>query len=150
MISAAGYMTVGLVSRWKERERYRQDCPEYFFEDGDDEQQSLTDSIKKATGVQPIYCPKEDEPQKGIQAFTPLQAADILAWNEHSNLRDQVLKGSSSVSPYFRALREDRPMMLGFYTDAQMKKMFDDGEEYERKHGRRIYAVPKWKSFAPR
>ncbi len=38
------------------------------------------EAMKKHTGVYPIFKPKKDKPEDGIIGFTPLQAADILAY----------------------------------------------------------------------
>lgn len=56
--------------------------------------------------------------------FKPLQAADILAWNQFVHMRDVVLQGlddKKNCRPYFRLLRKDRPIRLGFMTDAQVE-----------------------------
>lgn len=82
--------------------------------------------------------------------FKPLQAADILAWQIRNHTRRLLdkYKSLSLVSPAddvrlchpgFRVLRQDRPMLLGFYSEEQMRKVFVDIEEYERKHGKPPY-----------
>ena len=78
-IAAAGRFIAGLVFRWRDRERYR-GVPEFVFEDGDEDRGSLIDVMKELTGKEPIFRPKKDDPEKQIVAFTPLQAADILAY----------------------------------------------------------------------
>lgn len=92
-----------------------------------------------------------------MKVSKPLQAADILAWqmrNQTKRLLDKY-KFLSSASPVddvrmchpgFRVLREDRPMKLGFYSEEQMRKVFIDLEEYERKHKTHAYPsliIPK-------
>lgn len=79
-IAAAGKFCVGLVLGWKNRERYIQKFPEFVFEEGDSNKGSLIQAIKELTDRSPIFRAKKDNPEKGIMAFTPLQASDILAY----------------------------------------------------------------------
>lgn len=78
-LAAAGFHMVGLVDNWRERERY-QYAPEYLFEDGDSDKGTLMKLMHEITGKDPIFRAKKDKPEKGILAFTPLQAADLLAY----------------------------------------------------------------------
>lgn len=79
----------------------------------------------------------------------PLQAADILAWNLNSHMRDVILKGrpdAENCRPYFRQLRQRFPMKLGFQTDNQVKQAFVDlvCMEADPKHeGKRPYLLPR-------
>lgn len=79
LIATAGRLVWADVEVWRKRERYRNPS-KMVFEDGDDEQETLTRTMKDLTGRKPSYEPKKDDPEKGISAFTPLQAADILAY----------------------------------------------------------------------
>jgi hypothetical protein len=79
-IAAAGKFCVGFVLGWKHRERYVQKFPEFVFEDGDLGKGTLMKAVKELTGRDPIFRAKKDDPSKGIEAFTPLQASDILAY----------------------------------------------------------------------
>jgi len=87
-LAIAGTFMVGLVKRWQTRQKYQQ-LPEFIFEDGDTDKGTLIDAIKSATGQSPIFRQKKDCPEKGIIAFTPLQAADILAY-ETKKIADKV------------------------------------------------------------
>jgi hypothetical protein len=79
-IAAAAKFLVGFVMRWRDHERYQQRHPEFVFEDGDADKGTLMEAVKKVSGSYPIFRPKKDDPDKGIEAFTPLQASDILAY----------------------------------------------------------------------
>ena len=87
-LAIAGTFMAGLVKRWQIVEKYKQ-LPEFIFEDGDADKGTLIDAIKSATGQVPIFRKKKDSPEKGIVAFTPLQAADILAY-ETKRIADKV------------------------------------------------------------
>jgi hypothetical protein len=50
------------------------------FEDGDEDKGSLIEAVKQITGRAPSFEFKKDDAQKGIVAFTSLQASDILAY----------------------------------------------------------------------
>lgn len=79
--------------------------------------------------------------------FKPLRAADILAWNMFTHMRDVVLQGLPDrppyIKPYFDMLRRDRPMKLGFMTEEQLKRAFNDLEKREYETGLRPYILPK-------
>ena len=79
MIRVAGSIIVGEVEEWAAREKYRI-RPEYVFEDGDRDQKTLRYAVKRITGVSPSFRFKRDNPKRKIIAFTPLQAADLLAY----------------------------------------------------------------------
>ncbi len=56
--------------------------------------------------------------------FKPLQAADILAWQFNSHMRNVIMAGKNEpldTHPNFRVLREDQEMVLGFYTEEQFR-----------------------------
>jgi hypothetical protein len=77
---------------------------------------------------------------------TPLQAADILAWNMNAHLRDVILKGfpddEKHTQPYFQILR-NHPMRIGFLTTKQTQDAFEATREYEEREGVRSYLLPK-------
>lgn len=79
MIAAAGSIIVGHVESWRVREKYGLK-PEYIFEDGDTDKGTLETAVRQAAGTWPIFRQKKDDLQKGIVAFTPLQAADLFAY----------------------------------------------------------------------
>ena len=46
--------------------------------------------------------------------------------------------------PYFEVLRKNRPISLGFLSEAQVKESFDDMRKYEIEHaGKRAYSLPR-------
>lgn len=51
-----------------------------MFEDGDSDKGTLIEAVKEMTGRTPNFEYKKDDTEKGILAFTPLQASDILAY----------------------------------------------------------------------
>jgi hypothetical protein len=88
LLAIAGSSIVGLVLNWRDREKY-QAQPELVFEEGDLGKGALMERIRTLTGQDPIFRRKKDSPQEGITGFTPLQAADILAY-EVKKLTDEV------------------------------------------------------------
>lgn len=88
MIAAAGKFIASQVYHWRDREGYR-DNPRFIFEDGDRDKGTLMDAMKEITGRTPGFEQKKDDPSRGIVAFTPLQAADILAY-EVKQVADEV------------------------------------------------------------
>lgn len=78
-IAMAGRVVVAMVEEWRLREKYRRPA-DLTFEDGDVDKGTLIQAIMKVTSVAPEFRSKKDQPAKGIEAFTPLQAADVLAY----------------------------------------------------------------------
>jgi hypothetical protein len=72
------------------------------FEDGDDEKGSWIEAMKAVTGRTPGFEFKKDDLEKGIIAFTPLQAADILAYESQKLTQrfDEPMKGITLRFPY--------------------------------------------------
>ena len=70
--------------------------------------------------------------------FKPLQAADILAWQQNSHMRNVILKGldeHAHTHRNFRILREDQEMDLGFLTEAQFRTAMDKEMAFRIEHG---------------
>lgn len=62
------------------------------------------------------------------EQFKPLQAADILAWQMRSHMRNVWPLGHDDESlchPGFRLLREDQEMDLGFFTKDQIDRFVE-------------------------
>lgn len=78
-IAMAGRFLWSQIEAWRLREKYQLSV-ELVFEDGDIGKGSLMRTIKELAGTDPIFRPKYDLPEKGKQAFTPLNASDILAY----------------------------------------------------------------------
>lgn len=76
-LAMAGTLAGAEVLNWADSERITQK-PRMVFEDGDYGKGKLMDKVKQLFGVSPDFQLKCDKP--GIDAFTPLQAADILAY----------------------------------------------------------------------
>lgn len=78
-IATAGRLMWADVEVWRRREGFRNQA-EMIFEDGDHEKGTLMKAMREITGQSPIFREKKDKPEEGIVGFTPLQAADILAY----------------------------------------------------------------------
>jgi len=79
LIAFAGGLLWTDIERWRLRERF-QNQARMVFEQGDEGTGTVIDAFIKATGRTPSFEHKKDIPEKGIVGFTPLQAADILAY----------------------------------------------------------------------
>jgi hypothetical protein len=101
MIATAGRLIWADVEVWRKREKF-QDQTRMVFEDGDLEKGSLIDAIKDLTGRSPAFELKKDDPEKGLLAFTPLQAADILAYEAQKLTQkfDDPVNGIDLRFPY--------------------------------------------------
>lgn len=80
-------MQIVLAARllWAELEVWRRashfkNSVEMVFEDGDLGKGPLVGGLKEISGKSPKFEQKKDDSDKGIVAFTPLQASDILAY----------------------------------------------------------------------
>jgi hypothetical protein len=87
-VAVAVSSVVGMVEEWKQREKYHR-APRYVFEQGDEGKAVIMDTVKNITGLDPSFEHKRDIPEKGIVAFTPLQAADLFAY-ELKKLADRL------------------------------------------------------------
>jgi hypothetical protein len=62
---------------------------------------------------------------KSKKNATPLQAADVLAWQHRDHMDRIVLKGRDDVKdchPHYVALRNNQALNLTYYTEAQLRK----------------------------
>lgn len=137
----AVHCCLGLLAAW--REQYKITPPiRYVFDQGSPEEQIR--AVWKLLASDPHYAARYGLAPEGCtfedkKLFKPLQAADILAWQMRNHMRRVILAGKDDVAdchPGFRALRQNRPMRLGFYSEAQMLKVFADLEDYEQIHGK--------------
>jgi hypothetical protein len=117
--SLAGRSCVADVALWKRQEAMSHVPIAYVFEEGDDGVGLLTDRMLKDGHSRPHFLPKKDRTGPDgspINAYTPLQAADMLAY-ELAKRTNDVLNGKGDTK--FRwALREfDRiPGEPGMYS----------------------------------
>ena len=79
MIATAGRLIWADIETWRKREKFRNQS-RIVFENGDTDKGSLIAALQDLTGTVPSFELKKDDPERGIVAFTPLQAADILAY----------------------------------------------------------------------
>lgn len=73
-----------------------------------------------------------------MRLFPPLQAADILAWNmldHHLNVITKGLDDISDCSPWFKRLREGRPMTLGSLGREQLEGFAKKINNYREQTG---------------
>jgi hypothetical protein len=77
-----GRTTAGHVRQWALEERLPNAPIAYIFEDGDKGKGNLIERMEKDAFPAPVFWPKKDGIRDGIErlGFTPLQAADILAY----------------------------------------------------------------------
>ena len=74
-LALAGEVACGQAILWAREEG---STLQFVFEDGDLGRGRFAEQVKILTGVMPTFRPKKDAPE--IQAFTPLQAAEILVY----------------------------------------------------------------------
>jgi hypothetical protein len=79
LIALAGQLMWTEIETWRRRDKWANQV-ELVFEQGDEDVGTLINAMKAASGVIPAFRHKKDNPEKGIVAFTPLHAADILAY----------------------------------------------------------------------
>lgn len=79
LIAFAGQLLWTEIEKWRREEKWANQV-KMVFEQGDEDVGTLINVMKAATGVIPSFGHKKDNPEKGIVAFTPLQASDILAY----------------------------------------------------------------------
>jgi len=101
MIATAGRLIWADVEVWRKREKFRNQS-RIVFENGDTEKGSLIAALQDLTGTVPSFEPKKDDPERGIAAFTPLQAADILAYEAQKLTQkfDDPVNGIDLRFPY--------------------------------------------------
>jgi len=106
MIATAGRLIWADIESWRRRERF-QNPARIVMEDGDPEKGTFIEAINHVTGREPSFESKKDIPKKGIAAFTPLQAADILAYEMQKLTQrfEERLDGMSFRFPYHQLER---------------------------------------------
>jgi hypothetical protein len=70
--------------------------------------------------------------------FKPLQAADILAWQMNSHMRNVVMAGKDDLKDChrnFRILRLDQEMRLGWINEDQLRTLIEKEIAYREKTG---------------
>lgn len=139
----AAKSVLGQLDNW--RREFNVTVPmQYVFESGSPGQKQLervwTDCLVHEGSEQKYGIVPNGVMFENKRHLKPLQAADILAWQMQNHMRRTVMIGRdpndlSLVHPGFRLLRIDRPMDLGFYSRAQVKKAFDSTREFHAQHG---------------
>lgn len=139
----AAKSVMGFLDTW--RQRYSISEPmQYVFESGSLGQHQLervwSDCLKHPGSMAKYGIVQDGVHFQSKKLFKPLQAADILAWQMQNHMRRTVTQGRDPndikfVHPGFFALRNNRPMDLGFYSHEQIKKAFANTKEFHRKNG---------------
>ena len=96
-----GRTCVAAVSLWKQREGLSHVPTGYVFEDGDDGGGRLRDRMLQDGHSRPYFLPKKDRiapDGSPVNAYTPLQAADVLAY-EIAKRTNDVLQGKRGSKP---------------------------------------------------
>jgi hypothetical protein len=146
----AAKQVIALTGAW--RNRYRIQGPtQYIFDrmsEGKGEIMAIfanpTPDLARNYGLE-----KDGYSIRDKAVFKPLQAADILAWQIYSHMKNVVTPGKDErvhTHPNFRLLRVRRsylaegqevniPMTLGFVTDGQIEDMVAKIKHYEKQAG---------------
>jgi hypothetical protein len=101
--------------RWQEREGF-QPATAYIFEDGDKGKGPMMERFLKDCLPEPVF--------RGKREYTPLQAADILAYELHKPHRD-MLVGKPPVERFRFVLKEmvHVPGIPGYYSPANLDEL---------------------------
>jgi hypothetical protein len=91
-LGLAGELACGQAWLWAKAEGFP--APEFVFEDGNPGRAKLAERIKALTGVIPVFRTKKNSPL--CEAFTPLQAADILVYEMGLLMQGDTPRGSFS------------------------------------------------------
>lgn len=119
----AARASVADVSLWKRRENMQHVCTAYAFEEGDDGQGKLSERMRADGYQSPFFLPKK--PYVGadgavVEAFTPLQAADILAYEVGKAIRDFEQRGPLDRLRKPLEMLEQIPGEIGEFTVKDM------------------------------
>jgi hypothetical protein len=147
-------MAFGMLAEWYAKYGEGK-AIQYVFEDrkGMGKVKQIWDTMKDHPDVARGIGMRTDIPDgfsfQSPKLFKPLQAADMLAWNMNAHMRDVILKGfpddDSHCRPYFRSLRAERPMRLGYLTETQMRQSFEDLNTIESENGGKSpYLLPRY------
>lgn len=114
------------VRRWQEREKFKPPTA-YAFEEGDKGKGMLTKRFLDDNLSKPVFKPKKDTIQPDgslIRGYTPLQAADILAYELHKPHRD-LLAGKPRIPRFRWALEEllRLPGEPGYYSPKHIRDL---------------------------
>jgi hypothetical protein len=103
------------VRRWQEKEKF-QPPTAYAFEDGDEGKGLMTERFLQDGLAAPVF--------KGKKGYTPLQAADILAYELHKPHRD-LLTGKPRVQKFRFGLDQlsHIPGVPGYYSPKKLQEL---------------------------
>jgi hypothetical protein len=121
------------VSNWKKREGLSHVPTGYVFEEGDDGKGMLIKRMQEDGYSLPYFLPKKDRTGPDgdvIGAYTPLQAADLLAYEIAKPYKD-VLEGKPQPDRFRWAFEEllTIPGELGYYSPKNLKDLNDRFDE---------------------
>lgn len=134
---------LGFLEGW--RDKHQMNAPiQYVFDGGSSGQWQIEqlwtkyreyEGASRRFGIHPAGFMFQDS-----KLFQPLQAADILAWQMQNQIKRTALVGRdpddrSLMHDGFKQLIEKTSVEVGFYSQAQMRKVFDGAKEFKRKNG---------------
>lgn len=115
------------ITRWKTREGLDHVPTGFAFEDGDIGRGMLTKRFLEDGYPEPTFLPKRDTARSDgtmINGYTPLQAADILAYELHKPYRD-ILSGKPQTEKFrwgFEQLSKI-PGVPGYYSPKNLDEL---------------------------
>ena len=114
------------IRLWQVQEKFETPTA-YVFEQGDGGVGMMTDNFLGDNLPIPVFKPKKDTtmPDGTVSsAYTPLQAADILAYELHKPHKD-ILSGKPRISKFRWALEELAriPGVPGYYSAGNMRQL---------------------------
>lgn len=134
---------LGFLEAWRDQRNI--DTPiQYVFDQGSSGQWQIEElwtkyrnyeGASRRFGIHPSGFMFQDR-----KVFKPLQAADILAWQTQNQIKRTALMGRdpddrSLMHKGLKQLLDKTPVEVGFYSRAQMRKVFDGAKEFKSKNG---------------
>lgn len=113
------------IREWTEKSGYGASPIDYIFEDGDEGKGELLRIFGRDGLPLPIFKPKLPRPGHELGVFTPLQAADFVAW-EHQKATKQMEQGE--LKHLRKSLQALRPIekRWGIFTPVDLLKFCRD------------------------
>lgn len=119
-----GGTAIKKVYTWMQETGCSRESVEFILEKGDEDQTRLRKWLEEQIGVTPIFLPKLANDGEHPQPTTPLQAADLVAW-EHQKLVVEWDKAGAQAQELRKSLAELKktPFDWGAYTRADLVKL---------------------------
>ena len=130
--SLSGRTCVADVSKWRQQQGLSHVPTGYVFEEGDNGAALLSERLLKDGHSRPYFLSKKDRTEPDgtlINAYTPLQAADMLAY-ELAKRTNEVLEGKSNRRLRWALRVFDRiPGEPGYYSPKNLLELNEKLEE---------------------